>query len=151
MGDSQKWAVGHGQAHSPCRWANHKAWSGIHCFLLDTSNKSGMTIRTLFPVSKSCRNKSFKSCSKNGFQAIFTPISLSFNHGGKGNWQDSFWGLLVKCVVHYTTKFLFIILHFCINVHRRLAVFMPGKILDGFWINASVQKVGNIGVAQLMC
>ena len=27
---------------------------------------------------------------------------------------------------------------------------MPGKILDSFWVNASVQQVSNIGVAKLM-
>lgn len=59
--------------------------------------------------------------------------------------------LLSKGAIYHTYKFFrFIILYLRVNVHRCLAVFMPSKILDSFWINASVQQVSNIGVAKLM-
>src|SRR5699024_7260075 len=44
----------------------------------------------------------------------------------------------------------FIILHLRVNVHSRLTVFMPGKILNSFWVNACIQQVSNIGVTKLM-
>ena len=56
-----------------------------------------------------------------------------------------------KCSIYNTQKFLrFIILHLRVNVHSRLTVFMPGKILNSFWVNACIQQVSNIGVTKLM-
>ena len=44
----------------------------------------------------------------------------------------------------------FIVLYFCIDVHSCFAVFVSGKVLDGLWINTSIEKIGNVSVPQLM-
>ena len=44
----------------------------------------------------------------------------------------------------------FIILHLGVDVHSCLAVFMSSKVLDGLWINTSIEKVGDVSVSQLM-
>lgn len=44
----------------------------------------------------------------------------------------------------------FIILDFCINVHSRFAIFMPGEILNGFGVYAHIQKICNVGVPELV-
>lgn len=59
--------------------------------------------------------------------------------------------LVPKRSIHHARKFFgLIILHFRINVHSRLAVFMSRKILNGFRINRCVEKISDIGVAQLV-
>ena len=57
----------------------------------------------------------------------------------------------MKRTIYYPKQFLwFIILHFCIDVHSCFAVFVSGKVLDGLWINTSIEKIGNVSVPQLM-
>ena len=63
----------------------------------------------------------------------------------------SFSNSLMKRTIYYPKQFLwFIILHFCIDVHSCFAVFVSGKVLDGLWINTSIEKIGNVSVPQLM-
>ncbi len=82
------------------------------------------------------------------FWPLPSNVAPLFNH--KMGTQDTLI-LLSKGVIYHTYKFFrFIILYLRVNVHRCLAVFMPSKILDSFWINASIQQVSNIGVAKLM-
>ena len=57
----------------------------------------------------------------------------------------------MKRTIYYPKQLLwFIILHFCIDVHSCFAVFVSGKVLDGLWINTSIEKIGNVSVPQLM-
>ena len=57
----------------------------------------------------------------------------------------------MKRTIYYPKQLLwFIVLHFCIDVHSCFAVFVSGKVLDGLWINASIEKIGNVSVPQLM-
>ena len=54
----------------------------------------------------------------------------------------------MKCGIYYIKKlFWLIVLYFCVNVHSCLAVFMPSKILNRLGINASIQKIGDVGMA----
>lgn len=57
----------------------------------------------------------------------------------------------MKRTIYYPKQLLwFIVLHFCIDVHSCFAVFVSGKVLDGLWINTSIEKIGNVSVPQLM-
>ena len=57
----------------------------------------------------------------------------------------------MKRTIYYPKQLLwFIVLHFCIDVHSCFAVFVSGKVLDGLWINSSIEKIGNVSVPQLM-
>ena len=58
--------------------------------------------------------------------------------------------LMESTVYHPKQLLWFIVLHLCVDVHRCLTVFMSGKVLDCLGINASIQKVGNIGMPKLM-
>lgn len=63
----------------------------------------------------------------------------------------SFSNSLLKRTIYYPKQLLwFIVLHFCIDVHSCFAVFVSGKVLDGLWINTSIEKIGNVSVPQLM-
>ena len=57
----------------------------------------------------------------------------------------------MKRTIYYPKQlFWFIVLHYCIDVHSCFAVFVSGKVLDGLWINTSIEKIGNVSVPQLM-
>ena len=56
---------------------------------------------------------------------------------------------MVKCRIYYINQlFWLIILHSCIDVHSCLTVFMSGKVLNCFGVNACIQEIGNVGMAQ---
>ena len=55
----------------------------------------------------------------------------------------------MKCRIYYIKQlFWLIILHSCIDVHSCLTVFMSGKVLNRFGVNACIQKIGNVGMTQ---
>ena len=59
----------------------------------------------------------------------------------------SFSDRLMKRTIYYPKQLLwFIVLHFCINVHSCFAVFMSGKVLYCLWINARIEKIGDVSV-----
>lgn len=58
--------------------------------------------------------------------------------------------LMESTVYHPKQFFWLIILYFRIDVHSCFAVFMSSKVLDGLWINTSIEKVGDVSVSQLM-
>ena len=59
----------------------------------------------------------------------------------------SFSNSLMKRTIYYPKQFLwFIILHFCIDVHSCFAVFVSGKVLYCLWINACIEKIGDVSV-----
>ena len=59
----------------------------------------------------------------------------------------SFSDRLMKRTIYYPKQlFWFIVLHFCINVHSCFAVFMSGKVLYCLWINARIEKIGDVSV-----
>ena len=59
----------------------------------------------------------------------------------------SFSNSLMKRTIYYPKQLLwFIVLHFCIDVHSCFAVFVSGKVLDGLWINTSIEKIGDVSV-----
>ena len=65
--------------------------------------------------------------------------------------QKSNYNRLVKCSINHAYKFLwFIILDLCVNVHSCFAIFVSGQILNRLGIDSGIQKIGDIGVAQLM-
>ena len=53
-------------------------------------------------------------------------------------------------VYHPKQLLWFIVLHLGVDVHSCFAVFMSSKVLDGLWINTSIEKIGNVSVPQLM-
>ena len=55
-----------------------------------------------------------------------------------------------SAIYHAKQLLWLIILHLCVDVHSCFAVFMPCKVLDGLWINTSIEKIGNVSVPQLM-
>ncbi len=79
-----------------------------------------------------------------GFSGYSTKIAPPFNHKNGGTLSTHGRG---KCGIYNAQKvFGLIILHLRIDVHSCLAVFMPRKILNCLWINASIQKIGNVGM-----
>ena len=59
----------------------------------------------------------------------------------------SFSDRLMKRTIYYPKQLLwFIVLHFCINVHSCFAVFVSGKVLYCLWINARIEKIGDVSV-----
>ena len=57
----------------------------------------------------------------------------------------------MKRTIYYPKQLLwFIVLHFCIDVHSCFAVFVSGKVLYCLWINACIEKIGDVSVPQLM-
>ena len=53
----------------------------------------------------------------------------------------------MKRTIYYPKQLLwFIVLHFCINVHSCFAVFVSGKVLYCLWINARIEKIGDVSV-----
>ena len=57
----------------------------------------------------------------------------------------------MKRTIYYPKQLLwFIILHFCIDVHSCFAIFVSGKVLYCLWINARIEKIGDVSVPQLM-
>ena len=59
----------------------------------------------------------------------------------------SFSNSLMKRTIYYPKQFFwFIILHFCIDVHSCFAVFVSGKVLYCLWINARIEKIGDVSV-----
>ena len=58
--------------------------------------------------------------------------------------------LMESTVYHPKQLLWFIVLHLGVDVHSCFAVFMSSKVLDGLWINTSIEKVGDVSVSQLM-
>ena len=58
--------------------------------------------------------------------------------------------LMESTVYHPKQLLWFIVLHLGVDVHSCFAVFMSSKVLDGLWINTSIEKIGNVSVSQLM-
>lgn len=57
----------------------------------------------------------------------------------------------MKRGIYHAAKFFgLIILDLGVNVHSRLAVFVSGEILNRLGIDAGIQKIGDVGVTQLM-
>jgi len=53
----------------------------------------------------------------------------------------------MKRTIYYPKQLLwFIVLHFCIDVHSCFAVFVSGKVLYCLWINARIEKIGDVSV-----
>ena len=78
------------------------------------------------------------------FWALPSNVAPVFNHKNGGTLSTHGRG---KCGIYNAQKvFGLIILHLRIDVHSCLAVFMPRKILNCLWINASIQKIGNVGM-----
>ena len=79
-----------------------------------------------------------------GFSECSTKIAPPFIYKNGGTLSTHGRG---KCGIYNIQKvFGLIILHLRIDVHSCLAVFMPRKILNCLWINASIQKIGNVGM-----
>ena len=49
-------------------------------------------------------------------------------------------------VYHPKQLLWFIVLHLGVDVHSCFAVFMSSKVLDGLWINTSIEKIGDVGM-----
>ena len=110
---------------------------------------SKLTFRELW-CSTSCFETVLKSSEWRfplifqGFSGYSTKIAPPFNHKNGGTLSTHGRG---KCGIYNAQKvFGLIILHLRIDVHSCLAVFMPRKILNCLWINASIQKIGNVGM-----
>lgn len=80
-----------------------------------------------------------------GFSRCSSKVAPPFNHKNGGTLSPHRRG---KCGIHNAQKlFWFIILHLRIDVHSCLTIFMSSKILNCLWINASIQKIGNVGMS----
>ena len=56
---------------------------------------------------------------------------------------------LLKYGIYHSEKFLqLIVLHSDVDAYSCLAVFMSSKILDRLGSNASIQKIGDVGMPQ---
>ena len=57
----------------------------------------------------------------------------------------------MKCRVYDVQEFLWlIILDFCVNVHSCFTIFMPSQILNCLRIDPEIEKIGDIGVSELV-